>query len=57
MAMKQCPCCGKSFDSRGFKVHVLFCCGRETVRKFSSLKKLDFSFLKKLEKIFFLKKF
>jgi len=28
MAQKiKCPCCGKYFDSRGFKVHVLFCCG------------------------------
>ena len=28
MAQKvKCPCCNNYYDSRGFKVHVLFCCG------------------------------
>ncbi len=32
MSTKVCPCCGKTFDSRGFKVHVFFCCGQETLK-------------------------
>ena len=29
----KCPCCGKEIDSRGFKVHVFFCCGTTTMGK------------------------